>query len=245
MRLFTIALLAVAPAAAQYCKPPDFQGAYGFQLSGTTTISGDPKSAVSVGRIEFDGNGSINGSSSVNFAGYFLGNPVTGQYELSNDCTLNWTLQDDSGLLHHFTGKLTSDLQRANFQQTDQGAPANGTLARVAQQCEMPALQGSYNVAISGSAIPMQPGDTPHQVEFHGMMTIDQDGNVALMQGAEKIQAGSAGIDSECILDMRLMLYPDQVTLRGVLVDHGQEILAMDTAPGTSVRARLLRQREP
>jgi hypothetical protein len=95
---------------------------YGFQLSGDTTISGDVKPAVSVGRIVLDGAGSLSGYSSVNFGGYFLGNPVTGTYEVRTDCSISWSLQDDSGALQHFGGIVGADAKRVQFSQTDAGA---------------------------------------------------------------------------------------------------------------------------
>src|SRR6266567_2381507 len=83
------------PVSAQYCMPQKFSGVYGFQLEGSTTISGSAKPVASMGRLEFDGQGGVSGVSSVNFAGYFLGNPVTGNYEVRADCRITWSLQDD------------------------------------------------------------------------------------------------------------------------------------------------------
>src|SRR6266567_5136125 len=116
-----ILLGTVFPASAQLCNPQEFAGVYGFQLSGSTTISGDSKPVASMGRLEFDGQGGVNGSASVNFAGYLLGNPVTGSYDVRTDCSITWSLQDDSGAFQHFAGTLRADLLRATFRQTDAG----------------------------------------------------------------------------------------------------------------------------
>src|SRR5947208_9811947 len=83
--------------AAQVCDPTKLIGPYGFQLTGTTTISGAPKPTTSLGRIVFDGKGSLGGTSSAMFSGFLLGNPVTGSYEAKYDCSLTWKFQDDSG----------------------------------------------------------------------------------------------------------------------------------------------------
>src|SRR5215467_10435779 len=88
------ALLLAFPATAQTCKQGDFAGAYGFQLYGTAAISGQPKPVVSIGRLEFDDNGGVSGVSSTNFAGLYLGNPVTGSYEVHSDCIISWNLKD-------------------------------------------------------------------------------------------------------------------------------------------------------
>ena len=78
--------LAFSANAADVCNPRDFQGPYGFQLTGETTVSGDPQPAASLGRLVFDGDGGVSGTSSVKFAGLLLGNPVTGTYEARTDC---------------------------------------------------------------------------------------------------------------------------------------------------------------
>jgi hypothetical protein len=76
--LCPIACLPLAHAAV--CDPVAFQGAYGFQLSGPTTIGSKPQPAAAVARLVLDGSGAISGVSSVKFAGLLLGNPVTGKY---------------------------------------------------------------------------------------------------------------------------------------------------------------------
>src|SRR6058998_1132403 len=106
---------------ADVCNPAKLFGPYAFQLSGTTTISSAPKPTASLGRIVFDGQGKVSGTSSAMFEGLLLGNPVTGSYEAKTDCTLTWQLQDDSGAYQHFSGSLSGDLSRGQFQQTDPG----------------------------------------------------------------------------------------------------------------------------
>src|SRR5690242_18361707 len=97
-------LAAAVPAAcgAAVCNPAGVDGAYGFQLTGVATISGVSQPVVSLGRLVFDGQGSISGVSSVSFTGLYLGNPVTGMYQARTDCSIDWSLQDDSGNRQHF-----------------------------------------------------------------------------------------------------------------------------------------------
>jgi len=239
-RIAVLVVAAVLPAAAQLCKPQDLQGPYGFQLSGTTTISGDSKPVASMGRLDFDGQGAVSGSSSVNFAGYFLGNPVTGSYEAHADCTIDWSLQDDSGAFQHFTGTLTPDLQRATFHQADPGGARNGTLAKVANVCSNAGLQARYGFSITGSAIPMNPGETAHSISIEGVLTADAAGNLAIISAGAATPAGNASVDSDCIVAMDLTP-PEGATMkfRGILVSGGKEILAIETDPGATVNARL------
>src|SRR5271157_2788555 len=109
-RLFFLLLLSgAAVQAADICNPSDLVGPYAFQLSGSTTISGTPKPIASLGRIVFDGTGSLSGTASTTFSGLLLGNPVTGSYEAKSDCSVIWKLQDDSGAFQNFSGTVSAD----------------------------------------------------------------------------------------------------------------------------------------
>jgi hypothetical protein len=229
--------LAASAQAITVCNPAQLQGAYGFQLSGRTTISGDSKPVVGIGRVEFDGKGAVSGVSSVNFAGYFLGNPVTGKYEAETDCTIVWSLQDESGSWQHFEGKLTPDLLAAQFHQTDPGGAQNGTIQKVAPTCSVAGLAARYSFSLSGNAIPMNPGDLPHRISTTGLAEPDAAGAFKLTLG-DDAGSGTIAIDADCIAQLTLSLPTgDTVSLRGVLVDGGKRILAIETDPGTAVTA--------
>jgi hypothetical protein len=219
------------------CDPAKLQGAYGFQLSGRTTISGESKPVASIGRLEFNGRGSVSGISSVSFAGYFLGNPVIGNYEAHTDCSIIWSLQDDSGAWQHFEGKLTPDLLAAQFHQTDQGGARNGTMQMVAPTCSAATLASRYSFSLSGAASPMNPGDIPKRVSATGIAEPDAAGALKLTM-ADAAGSGAIAIDSDCMAQMTLALPTGgNVALRGVLVDGGKRILAVGTDPGTTVTA--------
>jgi len=83
----------VASASGAVCGANDLSGGYGFRLSGTNTISESPKPAAAVGRIVFEAGGEVSGTSSVNFDGLFLGNPVRGKYTFKTDCSLEFELR--------------------------------------------------------------------------------------------------------------------------------------------------------
>jgi len=237
------AAAAVPVRAADVCDPAKFDGAYGFQLSGHTTISGDSKPVVSVGRLVFAGNplgeGVVSGYSSVNFAGYFLGNPVTGTYESHEDCTVTWSLQDDSGAFQHFSGKLTPDTLSAQFHQSDPGGAQNGLLQKVAPKCEAKSLAPLYTFGISGSSTPMNPGDAARNISAEGTMEPDAAGNLKITIPNSAATAGTITVDSDCFAQIAMTLPSgDPVALRGVLVNGGKQILAMETDPGTTVTAK-------
>jgi len=214
---------AFAAQAADVCNPAHLIGPYAFQLSGTTTISGTPQPTVSMGRIVFDGSGKLSGTSSAMFSGLLLGNPVTGTYEAKTDCSITWQLQDDSGAFQHFSGKLTPDLTRLPFRQTDPGG-TRGLMQKTPDSCSSGDLQSSYNYSVSGSTKAMNPGETAHAVSAKG--TLD---------------SGGFQVDSDCSVHFSMSV-PDSdrpMTMRGFLVAGGREILAFETDPGAMVAARL------
>jgi hypothetical protein len=233
------AALAASACAADVCDPAKIGGAYGFQLSGHTTISGDSKPVVSVGRLVFDGKGGVSGYASVNFAGYFLGNPVTGAYEAHDDCTIAWSLQDDSGAYQHFTGKLTPDYSAGEFHQSDPGGAQRGVLQLVAPKCSAASFAALYTVGIAGSTTPMNPGDIAHEVSAEGSVEPDTAGNLKIAIHNAPSTAGTITVDSDCFAQITMTLPSgDSISLRGILVNGGKQILAMETDPGATVTAK-------
>jgi hypothetical protein len=158
--------LALPGFAADACLTKVVHGSYGFLLWGTTTASGDPKPIASVGRITFDGStstsGGTSGTSSVMFAGYLLGNPLTGTYVLGTDCTVTWKLQDDSGNWQNFTGTYTADGTHISFTQTDPTAPRNGTMIKSPDTCDAQTLRPHRYVygegAVAGTDVSVEDG---------------------------------------------------------------------------------------
>jgi hypothetical protein len=214
-RLLLAAAAIASCAAAQVCVPSDFQGAYGALLEGTSTISGHPTPIAGVARLVLDGRGKISGLSSVNFNGLFLGNPVTGTYEITKDCAMTWKLQDDSGAWQHFAGTAVPGGNRVDFRQTDLGAGARGTLQRMPQSCGTGSFGGRY--------------------AFGASEALANAGNLTLIREG-KTTAGSYTVDSDCFVTMDF----DGINLRGVVVNGGREIDAIQTDPERVSAVRFL-----
>jgi hypothetical protein len=210
MRAILPLLLLAGPAAAQVCGNFDLSGAYGFQLSGNSTISGAPKPIGAIGRLVFETGGRVSGVSSVNFGGLFLGNPVTGTYTQAADCTLTVDLQDDSGGWQHFRGKLTPGGARARFQQTDAGAGARGALAKLPASCGADVVNGRYAVNIDGRRT---------------VTSADGRGNLSWNAG-DAVNTGTYTVDGDCFAEIQFGM-----KLRGIVVDGGKTVFAVQTDP--------------
>jgi len=243
--LALISALPLSTRAAGPCNPRDLEGTYGFQLTGETTISGDTKPAVSLGRLLFDDSGGVSGTSSAKFAGLLLGNPVTGTYEVRTDCTVTWSLRDDSGGYQHFRGVAAPGGVRVRFRQTDPGGLRSGVLVRTAAEgCKVADLQPKYTFTISGSIIPMTEEGPSHTVSAKGVMEedINHHFHVTLEGSSPYTTDVAITVESDCTVEQELVLPLEgsatAVKLRGILVDRGKEILAIQTDPGAMVSAR-------
>jgi hypothetical protein len=233
------------PLCADICNPADLAGAYGFQLTGETAISGESKPVATLGRIVLAGDGGISGYSTVMFAGYLLGNPVTGTFESRWDCTITWILQDDSGSFQHFSGVAAAGGRSVHFSQTDPGGAQRGTMARIPAECKASDLRNEYEFTLSGSTIAMVPGGSPGTVTAKGLIQGHENGSFKLSLGDNSTAVTDVAItvDAECIVGIKLTLpatgagTATPTMLRGVLIDEGKQILAIETDPGAMVSA--------
>jgi len=232
--LASFAMLTVclaAPLCADVCNPTDLQGLYGFQLSGDTAISGESKPVTSVGSLLLASDGGISGTSTVMFAGLLLGNPVTGTFEAHWDCTVVWSLQDDSGAFQHFSGIATHGGRNVDFRQTDPRGSVHGNMARTAADCKASALRNEYAFSMAGSSTPMLPGETTTVIAYKGSIKAGENGIFKF--GATDV---TMNVDAGCTVVIQLAL-PQPINLRGMLVDEGKRILAIGTDPGQMVSA--------
>jgi hypothetical protein len=234
-------------AHAAVCDPHAFEGAYGFQLSGTTTISSTPQPVTSVGRLDLDGSGTITGASaSIKFAGLLLGNPVTGTYQAKSDCAVSWSLQDDSGDWQHFQGTMSPGGGRITFHQSDPGSPQNGIMVRTAQSCTNADFRGIFRYTLSGQDIDIDSGRTTGSVTTNGLMEADGNGNLSYApdRSAPFRNAGTFESEDDCFVQLTWQL-PGETkdsSFRGILVDGGRQLLGIQSDPGPVVDLRMVKQ---
>ena len=234
------------PCFAAVCSETDFLGTYGFQLSGTTTISGVETPIASIGRLVLEADGKMSGVSSVNFNGLFLGNPVTGTYKIQTDCSVTWGLQDDSGAWQRFAGSAEPGGASVQFHQTDPGTVnTRGVFERTPADCGAQAFQGRYALSITGRGTPYKTSGAPGRLSADGTAEADGAGNLALTWSGGKT-SGTYSVDSDCTVQLEFGIAPDQdssdlVKLRGILVNGGKEVLAVQTDPERVAVAKLVR----
>jgi hypothetical protein len=242
-----LVLLTVAAQAADVCGRDDLYGPYGFQFSGTTTISGAETPVAGIGRIEFGDDGVLSGISSVNFNGLYLGNPVTGTYEFGTDCRMSMSLQDDSGALQHFSGTVTPGGKRVTFHQTDPGIVERGVMLRTSASCTNTDFRPSYAFTMSGVYTPLAPDGASGTISAVGTINAPSSGGLTLtrrLRDTDVTASGTFKVESNCFVDFEFTLPEGDrqlaipMKLRGILVDEGEEILAISSDPAETLSAR-------
>jgi hypothetical protein len=240
---YVYALFLRAACAGDVCDPAIFPGPYGALLSGTTTISGELKPVAVVSRLVFDSSGKVTGTSSVNFAGLLLGNPVTGEYTLKDDCTLTWKLQDDSGNWQNFSGKVSLDVKHVTFGQTDPASPQRGTMVRTSDGCPSSDFLGRYQLRITGTTIDMSTGKAMGARSIDG--TLEADGNSGLKftpyRGSPGLDDASFQVEGECVVTIKLVRGEETMNFRAMVGNLGKEVVGIETDPGTTVTLKAMR----
>lgn len=231
---------------AAVCEPKAFHGAYGFVLTGSTTIGGTARPVAVVGRLILDGSGNLTGVSSASFTGLVFGNPVTGCMRLTphTDCSVTWNLQDDSGNFQHFAGTISADGSRATFRQIDPGGAENGALLRTLDACSDSSFAGTFNVTASGRSVDVYTAADSGTIFFKGLLIADGAGNLSFAQGPDDpaVAAGTYKQQDGCFVELVLKLPNETAPLRfrAIVVENGREVQGIETDPGTTVALRLV-----
>jgi hypothetical protein len=233
-RLMLLALGCFRCFGADVCALTDIHGPYGFQLTGTTTISGTETPIAVVGRLVFDDSGGVSGVSSVNFNGLFLGNPTTGSYQFQTDCSMTFSLQDTSGGYQHFSGNAAAGGDRVDIRQSDPGTHERGAMIRSADGCGAGSFRGKYNFTMSGHATPFASEGSQGSGSVRASVEADGAGNLVVVRGSART-SGTYTVDSDCVVQLDFGLADGDnatsIKMRGILVNGGKAMLAIEVDP--------------
>jgi hypothetical protein len=220
--------------AQDVCSGNELLGSYGFQLWGAMQISPVSNPAAVLGRLTFGDERKVSGLASVNFNGYYLGNPVTGTYEVETNCHFTFALQDDSGAFQHFEGTVKPDGNVGAVHQSDPGAGGSGVLEKSPDACKAEEFHGRYAFTMSGVTTPLAPGEAGAKVSRSGVIDADGMGGFTLTEGASQT-AGTYTVESSCFAEIDL---PDSTKLRAVVVKEWKQVLAISTNPALTGTAK-------
>jgi hypothetical protein len=205
-------IFALPVAHAAVCDPKAFQGAYGFSLTGATTIGGPTRPVAVVGRLVVDDSENLSGISSASFTGLIFGNRVTGKYEAHTDCSVTWTLQDDSGNFQHFAGTMSADGGHVTYRQTDPGSAENGILLRTMDGCSVSSLAGTFKLTASGSTVDVNSAIDSGRISLRGVLIADGARNISFASGPDEpaLAVGSYEVLDDCFVKLVLELPADE-----------------------------------
>jgi hypothetical protein len=138
---------------------------------------------------------------------------------------LTWSLQDDSGGWQHFRGTLRPGGAIADFRQTDAGAEDRGVLMRSAASCSDASLRGRYRFEMRGMATPFAARPPGERVTQEATTDADGAGHLS-WRGDGAQNSGVYQVDSGCFVELDFGM-----KLRGILVDGGRIVLAVQSDP--------------
>lgn len=107
-------------------------------------------------------------------------------------------------------------------------------------------LSGKFSLTISGATLDVDTAVESGRVSFTGLLIADGAGGLAFATrpGLPALPAGTYEIHGDCLgelkLELRLGSKTETTHFRGVLVENGRKVLAIETDPGTVVALRLV-----
>jgi hypothetical protein len=253
--------------AVNGCTNALLVGSYGLQFSGTLTpeLSGGvggirtPESAVArmgadtpaganvaagYSRLVMDGAGGVFGNTAVAIAGAWSAGPVSGSYNVNNDCTVTLTLTDSAGASQHFDGVATRLGESAMIIQTDAGVGISGALKRAPVFCQASDVNRSFQFRNAGSMI-----DTGGFSSI-GLMNIDDQGNITATESrfssgkyAQVASAGAIVVNSDCTVSLSMASADGSAAnYQGILVNSAKELLLVRSDDGSAVTGSVVAQ---
>jgi hypothetical protein len=249
------------------CTNNMLSGAYGWQLSGTLTpnlsggvagaatppkvmsrIASDaPGTSVAAGlaTVFLDGGGNLFGDAVLIVDGTSSEGPVTGAYNVNDDCSMSITLTDSSGGTQHFDGVVVNRGDGANLLQTDQGVGVSGSLRHARGFCQTSDIGGGFGFRSTGTTADSGP------VSSIGSINLDGQGNVTASESrfgsgaySQVASTGSITVNSDCSLNLMLASNADGslVNYRGIILNSTKDMFLLRSDDGATVTGTVIAQ---
>ncbi|HTS25856.1 MAG TPA: hypothetical protein VMH81_08270 [Bryobacteraceae bacterium] len=249
------------------CTNNLLSGAYGWQVSGTVTpaLSGGVAGAVTpvkvmsriasdapgtslvtgLATVIMDGGGNFFGDAVAIVDGVSSEGPVSGTYNVNDDCSASITLTDSSGGTQHFDGVVVNRGDGVNLLQTDQGVGVSGSLRHARGFCQTSDIGGGFGFRTAGAVADSGP------VSSIGSLNLDGQGNVTTSESrfgngaySQVATTGTITLNSDCTLNMTLAANSDGslVNFRGVVLNSSKEMFLIRIDDGTTVTGTVTAQ---
>jgi len=250
------------------CTNNMLSGAYGWQLSGTLTPSlssgvggaatppqvmsrlaseapGTASLVAGMATVFLDGGGNLFGNATAIVDNPVSEGPVTGAYNVNDDCTVSITLTDSSGGTQHFDGVVVNRGDGVNLLQTDAGVGLSGSLRLARGFCQTSDIGGSFGFKSAGTILNSGPFDSI------GSITLDGQGNVTALESrysagaySQVASAGSITVNPDCSLNLTLASNADGslVNFRGIILNSAKEMFLLRSDDSTIVTGNVTAQ---
>jgi hypothetical protein len=250
-RMIVLASLALSSAAwAATCSNASLSGTYGF-LHGGTAMDGTPTTAVS--QLTFDSTtGTYTGEDTASHDGVITTVPITATYAVASNCTGRGTVTVGSR-----SANLAFVVTSTGFLNVNQttGVTAEGFgVKQGSPTCTNAGVQGNFGFETTGVFLAGAPATGP--VAFIGELKLTVNpsgegvisGHVAgsedgtILKFAEEPVTGSYRVGTDC--RGRATITPkgrSKMHFSLVVVDGGNEMLALETDAGTVVSGTLVK----
>lgn len=230
-------------AEATTCSNDSLRGTYGF-LHDSTDSNGTPASAA-VTQITFDPNtGTFTGETTTSHDGVIATQPITGTYAIASNCTGTGTPASGVPFTIVVTprGFLALHLLAEGFA-VKQGSPT----------CTNGGVEGDFGFEATGVFLSGAPAATG-AVAFIGELKLTVDasgegvirGHIASSEGdtfvADEPVTGSFTVDANCTGTFTVTPKGQSpLNFSFLLVDHGKQMLVIETDAGTIVSGTLVK----
>jgi hypothetical protein len=272
LRLTSGLALAIGLTSAAHafsgCTNNSLYGTYGLQLSGAVTPEaaggvGDaqapdkarlqmseqtprtPNTAAGFARLYMDGAGNLFGNANITISGAWSEGPVSGTYNVNDDCTATITLTDSSGAAQHFDAVVVSRGDGAVLRQNDPGVAMSGSMSRARNSCQPSDIGGYFGFRSNGALQNSGPFSSI------GSLFLDADGTVTLSESrfsngasSEAASTGTITLSLDCTVTLSLASVADGslATYRGIVVNNLKELLLVRADDGASVTGNIVAQ---
>jgi hypothetical protein len=245
------------------CTNASLRGTFGFTAQGVT-LAGSPVppplqgAFASSGVSTFDGHGRFVLTATSSFNGILQGPAtVNGTYDVNDDCT--YTSIAENGVT--FRAVIVSGGDELLILQTTPGVVISGTAQRQGRSwdrltnilsrtpsCGTAAIRGTYGFLADGMAgPPTVPAELAGPLKGVGTVTFDRDGAFTLVA----TRSVNGTLDPEPLALTGTYTFVDRCSFRmafdvgftfsATIVDGGEEVLFIETDPGTTLTVRAKR----
>jgi hypothetical protein len=195
--------------------------------------------AAGLARLYLDGAGSVSGNAGLNLRGVWLQGTIGGTYEVSDDCTVTFSLTNAAGAAEHYSGVIAGHGDSVLILQTDAGSGVSGQIKKTRGFCQAADLAGAFAIQYSGSLL----REVNSPFNSTGILSLDGEGAATAVEsgctGASSALAQASGtvtVLSDCSVTLSLVSPNGAMNFYGLISQDLKQLLIVQSDAGTNVK---------